>query len=468
MQKGYRAGAFSPDSPSERLKDKGIGIVNSKIGLLGTGYYFVGNLQDVLDLKKEAKYKRISEIDLTKYKLYRPSDPTGFYEAIKETTYYIHQLNQEDLDDDKVKENIKDAVDAFSDELNINNKKVANIFDNYIEDIISRKDGNLLSNRLLYKYDGIDMTGTPYDDFGAGSLIFNGKLKPGTYKVIQSDEDKINEIGDMSSKSYSFKNITATKYSFFTDSGLEYIVEFEIDEPYARVDFYIKNSKSDNIWKEKINRGEIFRVMSTITNIVNKFLNESPKIDVLVIEPSKQDIDDNRRYNLYMAFIQKNISPVEYKIKATPKEINIIRKKQAGKNTDLNENANYSSDIDYKKQILELTKYFLKQHPHIKSLPKIIFKHNNTQNAKNFFGKTAYYNPETKTIVIYTEGRHPKDLTKSFAHELIHFLQDIEGRLYNIQTTNTNEDNDLNILEKEAYLKGNIIFRNWSDIKSSL
>jgi hypothetical protein len=312
------------------------------------------------------------------------------------------------------------------------------------------------------------MTGTPYDDFGAGSLIFNGKLKPGTYKVIQSDEDKINEIGDMSSKSYSFKNITATKYSFFTDSGLEYIVEFEIDEPYARVDFYIKNSKSDNIWKEKINRGEIFRVMSTITNIVNKFLNESPKIDVLVIEPSKQDIDDNRRYNLYMAFIQKNISPVEYKIKATPKEINIIRKKQAGKNTDLNENANYSSDIDYKKQILELTKYFLKQHPHIKSLPKIIFKHNNTQNAKNFFGKTAYYNPETKTIVIYTEGRHPKDLTKSFAHELIHFLQDIEGRLYNIQTTNTNEDNDLNILEKEAYLKGNIIFRNWSDIKSSL
>ena len=33
----------------------------------------------------------------------------------------------------------------------------------------------------------------------------------------------------------------------------------------------------------------------------------------------------------------------------------------------------------------------------------------------------------------------------------------------NISTTNTNEDDHLLELEKEAYLEGNITFRNWED-----
>ena len=46
---------------------------------------------------------------------------------------------------------------------------------------------------------------------------------------------------------------------------------------------------------------------------------------------------------------------------------------------------------------------------------------------------------------------------------MIHRMQDNEGRLTNINTTNTNEDGELEELEKEAYLKGNITFRNWED-----
>jgi hypothetical protein len=46
---------------------------------------------------------------------------------------------------------------------------------------------------------------------------------------------------------------------------------------------------------------------------------------------------------------------------------------------------------------------------------------------------------------------------------MIHRMQDNEGRLGNINTTNTNEDDSLEELEKEAYLKGNITFRNWED-----
>jgi len=52
---------------------------------------------------------------------------------------------------------------------------------------------------------------------------------------------------------------------------------------------------------------------------------------------------------------------------------------------------------------------------------------------------------------------------RSYAHEMIHRIQDNEGRLNNVNTTNTNEDSDLQELEKEAYLNGNITLRNWED-----
>ena len=42
-------------------------------------------------------------------------------------------------------------------------------------------------------------------------------------------------------------------------------------------------------------------------------------------------------------------------------------------------------------------------------------------------------------------------------------MQNIEGRLGDIQTSNTNESDALLELEKEAYLTGNITFRNWED-----
>lgn len=129
----------------------------------------------------------------------------------------------------------------------------------------------------------------------------------------------------------------------------------------------------------------------------------------------------------------------------------------------LNENTSYSSNIDYKKYIKELLGYYVEKYPYLRSLPKIKLIHGDVNNAKNFFGKTAYYDPNIKTIVLYTEGRHPKDIVRSLSHEFIHFLQDERGDLNNITTQNTTEDDYLNQIEKEAYLDGNINFRNWTD-----
>jgi hypothetical protein len=112
---------------------------------------------------------------------------------------------------------------------------------------------------------------------------------------------------------------------------------------------------------------------------------------------------------------------------------------------------------------VSLSKYMINNGMNIKPLPKIKIIPNDEENASNLLGKTAYYNPTEKSITLFTMDRHPKDILRSFAHEMVHHEQNLEGKLNNINTTNTNEDGDLPEIESEAYEKGNIMLRNWED-----
>ena len=129
----------------------------------------------------------------------------------------------------------------------------------------------------------------------------------------------------------------------------------------------------------------------------------------------------------------------------------------------LKENATYSQNIDYKQMIQDLTDYMIKKGRNIEPLPKVEFIDGDIENAKEFLGKTAYYDPNTQTIVLYTEGRHPKDIVRSFSHEMVHHTQFLEDRLDDIQTTDTTEDDNLDKIEQEANLVGTMTFRNWTD-----
>ena len=121
------------------------------------------------------------------------------------------------------------------------------------------------------------------------------------------------------------------------------------------------------------------------------------------------------------------------------------------------------SKFDYPKQLKSLTEFMLDKGMNIKPLPKVKFVEDDVENARNFFGKTAYYDPNQRVIVLYTMDRHPKDVMRSFAHEMVHHMQNCEDRLGNITTQDTNEGGDLPEIEKEAYEKGNMTFRNWTD-----
>jgi len=117
---------------------------------------------------------------------------------------------------------------------------------------------------------------------------------------------------------------------------------------------------------------------------------------------------------------------------------------------------------DYTPYMASILEYMIDEGMNILPLPEVKVKKDITESA-NFFGKTAYYDPNNKEVVLYVKDRHPKDVMRSFTHEMIHHLQNLEGRLRGVATSNTNEDSSLMELEKEAYLKGNITFRNWED-----
>ena len=99
--------------------------------------------------------------------------------------------------------------------------------------------------------------------------------------------------------------------------------------------------------------------------------------------------------------------------------------------------------------------------------PATIVFQSDEENASRMLGKTAYYNPETYEVVLYTDNRHPKDVMRSLSHELVHHAQNCRGEFASGGETEegyAQKDPHLRQMEREAYTKGNLIFRDFEDL----
>lgn len=91
----------------------------------------------------------------------------------------------------------------------------------------------------------------------------------------------------------------------------------------------------------------------------------------------------------------------------------------------------------------------------------------NKENADKKLGITGHYDPDIEEITIFCYNRHPKDILRSFAHELMHHIQKCEGTL-DPQKSSTEGDENYIIrdkylegIEADAFERGNIAFRFW-------
>ena len=101
----------------------------------------------------------------------------------------------------------------------------------------------------------------------------------------------------------------------------------------------------------------------------------------------------------------------------------------------------------------------------IRTTPKVLLRQDR-ENGAMTLGRTAFYDPSELKIVLYITGRHPKDILRSFAHELIHHVQNERGDLHIGDASNpqyAQQDEHLRDMEKEAYLEGNMLMRDFED-----
>jgi hypothetical protein len=111
----------------------------------------------------------------------------------------------------------------------------------------------------------------------------------------------------------------------------------------------------------------------------------------------------------------------------------------------------------------DLVKEFMKHvmsELRLDSLPKIKLSNDSQEAVKH--GSWGGYNTGDQSIRIVIAKRHPADIFRTLAHELVHYKQDLTGRL---QAGDGKTGSDV---ENEANSRAAIIMRNFAEAKPSL
>ena len=99
--------------------------------------------------------------------------------------------------------------------------------------------------------------------------------------------------------------------------------------------------------------------------------------------------------------------------------------------------------------------------------PPRLFLKRDKENAKNPLGKTAYYEPENKSVYLYISGRHPKDIIRSLAHELVHHHQHGQGMFDGSEYLGpgyAQKDPKMRKAEEDANQRGSMCLRDFEDM----
>ena len=146
-------------------------------------------------------------------------------------------------------------------------------------------------------------------------------------------KDILFEVGEGSAKAYSYRidddfpTRDGAEYRdirFETEDGDNYVVNLKAfwgpaierdkakPEPYFQVDFTTEDDYGFYDDAERVvNKGRLFKVMATVVKATREFLNDidykEKDIKKMMVFPSKSKHEDDRRANLYMAYIKKHL-----------------------------------------------------------------------------------------------------------------------------------------------------------------
>jgi hypothetical protein len=148
--------------------------------------------------------------------------------------------------------------------------------------------------------------------------------------LYPSDIENLNEVGEANLQPYKWKEVDRESYyvyiRFITDSETQYDVDIKStiffpagqmeSLPALEIEFSAKPKGAEgSSAKIVVNKGEMYRVMATIVDIIKKYLKKS-KAQAIIYSPSKKSSEESfgvQRDQLYRAFISKAIPGVTFK-----------------------------------------------------------------------------------------------------------------------------------------------------------
>ena len=239
------------------------------------------------------------------------------------------------------------------------------------------------------------------------------------------------------------------------------------------ISFYSYNSNPKEIYKkcvealraiqektgEDFNIGEVMvdlwtkSIRSPIIMPVRWFNNGTAEIFLPIVEKCEPFEDFSGEYK-YKVVTKKGTFEVDW----TGNDVEQENDYYSG---SLNESFRHKGNDDYKKYIKSIIDFFREQGLRIDPLPEI--KLDETE-QDGLFIKTGYYLPDEKRVVIFIKDRHIKDCLRSFCHEMIHHMQNLQDPNKDWSSGgNLEDDRKLRGIEGEAFLLGNILFREWTE-----
>lgn len=192
---------------------------------------------------------------------------------------------------------------------------------------LSDKDKTEIGEQLK---DTLRLAGLTAIAVAPGGVIVGALLKLLKQEHLVTPSAFVNEVGEANVKPYKWKETDRESYyvytRFITDSETQYDVDIKTtvffpagqmeSRPALEIEFSAKPKGAEgSSAKIVVNKGEMYKVMATIVDIIKKYLKKF-KAQAIIYSPSKKSSEKyfgTQRDQLYRAFIKKAIPGVTFK-----------------------------------------------------------------------------------------------------------------------------------------------------------
>jgi hypothetical protein len=296
---------------------------------------------EYIEIYKKNNVNEVGEATASKYK-WEETSKKGNYYQVKFTTdigtqYEVDLVPTSYIDNDSHSSinalliefgaKLNDS-DGYSDKAVVNKGEIYKVMSTIV-DIVKKYTKKLKANAILYspsKKQGEEF-GTQRDQL---YKAFISKAIPGVKFEQKRDlvaailpDTQINEVGEATASKYKWEEIDREGYfiyvGFETESETTYFVDLGTDKykgvPVFNVEFAARTKGAEgSSSKVVVNKGEMYKVMATITDIIKTYLKKFKKVKGIVYYPSKKGNESfgTQRDKLYKAFITKAIPGIKF------------------------------------------------------------------------------------------------------------------------------------------------------------